>query len=113
MPLDHSRLTVYRDALALLAVIDEALGTIPPGSGTLRDQLDRAATSIIANIAEGAGEFSESEKKRFYRMARRSVNEVGAWLDILAQRKLITPELYARADALMTSIVSMLVALSN
>lgn len=113
MPLDHSRLTVYRESLALLTIIDEILGLIPPGSGQLRDQLDRAATSIVANIAEGAGEFSASEKKRFYRIARRSVNEVAAWLDILAQRRQITPELYARADASMTSIVSMLVAMTK
>ena len=111
MPLDHSKLTVYRESLALLAVVDEASASVPSGSGKLRDQLDRAATSIVANIAEGAGEFSPNEKKRFYRMARRSVNEVAAWLDILAQRKQLAPELHLRADAMMTSIVSMLVSL--
>src|SRR3954447_26256284 len=102
MALDHTKLVVYRESLALLAVIDEILGGLPPGSARLRDQLDDAATSIVANIAEGAGEFSAAEKKRFYRMARRSVNEVAAWIDILAQRGHITTELAARADSRMT-----------
>jgi len=113
MPLDHSKLTVYREALALLSVIDEILAAVPAGNSKLRDQLDRAATSIVANIAEGAGEFSSSEKKRFYRIARRSVNEAAAWLDILAQRKQIAVELHVKADALMTSIVSMLVKMAS
>ena len=37
---------------------------------SLADQLQRAATSIPLNIADGAGEFSASEKARFYRMAQ-------------------------------------------
>lgn len=111
MPLDHHRLNVYRDALGLLAVIDDIGNRLPTGSGRLRDQLDNAATSIVANIAEGAGEFSPNEKKRFYRMARRSVTAVAAWIDILAQRKQIDEETHARVDALMTSVVSMLVGL--
>lgn len=111
MPLDHHRLNVYRDALALLALIDEIGRGLPSGSGRLRDQLDNAATSIVANIAEGAGEFNPNEKKRFYRMARRSVTEVAAWSDILRQRAQITEEMHARCDAMMTSVVSMLVGL--
>ena len=111
MPLDHHRLNVYRESLALLALLDSIFDRLPQGSGRLKDQLDDAATSIIANIAEGAGEFSTNEKKRFYRMARRSATEVAAWTDILAQRQHITGELHAQLDAHLTSIVSMLVAL--
>ena len=77
----------------------------------MKDQLDNAATSIVANIAEGAGEFSPNEKKRFYRMARRSATEVAAWTDILVQRQQISVEVHAKLDAHLTSIVSMLVSL--
>ncbi|MEM1418216.1 MAG: four helix bundle protein, partial [Myxococcota bacterium] len=41
---------------------------------------------MVANIAEGAGEFSPSEKARFYRMARRSAIETVAWIEIAARR---------------------------
>ena len=54
---------------------------LPKGRAHLRNQLERSATSIVANIAEGAGEFSPSEKARFYRMARRSAIETAAWIE--------------------------------
>jgi four helix bundle protein len=50
---------------------------------SLKDQLDNAASSVVANIAEGAGEFSGKEKARFYRMARRSAVEIAAWVEIV------------------------------
>ncbi|HWX23786.1 MAG TPA: four helix bundle protein [Vicinamibacteria bacterium] len=53
MPLDHRRLTVYRVTLQLLAMIDEIVEQLPPGRAHLKDQLDRAATSIVLNVAEG------------------------------------------------------------
>jgi four helix bundle protein len=43
----------------------------------------RAASSIVLNIAEGAGEFPAREKARIYRIARRSAAETSAALDLL------------------------------
>ncbi len=65
MLLDHRRLTVYQAALELLAVIDEIVEQLPPGRAHLKDQLDRAGTSVVLTIAEGAGEFSPRDKARF------------------------------------------------
>ena len=48
------------------------------GRAHLKDQLDRAGTSIVLNIAEGAGEFSLPDKQRFYRIAKRSATETSA-----------------------------------
>ena len=72
MGLDHQRLDVYRHALALLKLCDETIQHLPKGRGQIKEQLESAATSVVANVAEGAGEFSGEEKARFYRMARRS-----------------------------------------
>jgi hypothetical protein len=47
MALDHSRLIVYRTALNLLAVLDDIIEQLPPGRAHLKDQLDRAGTSIV------------------------------------------------------------------
>jgi four helix bundle protein len=41
------------------------------------------------NIAEGAGEFSPSEKARFYRMARRSATECAAILHVCRRLALV------------------------
>lgn len=65
----------------------------------------------MANIAEGAGEFSPAEKARFYRIARRSAIELAAWLDIVEQRQHAPKNLINDAIALLEQVVSMLVRL--
>jgi four helix bundle protein len=54
---------------------------LPQGRAYLADQLHRASLSIVLNIAQGAGEFSPSDKARFYRMALRSGTECAAIID--------------------------------
>ena len=80
------------------------------GRAHLRDQIERAVTSVVANIAEGAGEFSPKEKARFYRMARRSAIEVAAWLEVTARRQEAPEPLLTRALALLEEVVAMLVS---
>ncbi len=58
MPFDHEKLDVYHRALDALELSDRIGTMLPPGRAGVRDQLDRASTSVVANIAEGAGEFS-------------------------------------------------------
>jgi len=87
MPLDHQKLEVYRHALTLLETCDEIGSQLPRGRAALKEQLDSAASSVVANIAEGAGEFSGKEKARFYRMARRSAIEIAARGEIAARRR--------------------------
>ena len=72
---DHEKLDVYRAAIKIVVLIEEVVNQFPRGRAYLADQLQRAGTSIPLNIAEGAGEYSNSEKIRFYRMARRSATE--------------------------------------
>lgn len=69
---DHDKLDAYQAALDLVILSDEIVEFLPRGRAYLADQLQRAATSVLLNIAEGAGEYSGSEKSRFYRMAKRS-----------------------------------------
>lgn len=49
----------------------------------ITNQLRRAALSIILNLAEGAGRYSRADKKHFYTIAKGSINECVAILDIL------------------------------
>ena len=57
----------------------------------LRDQMLRAAESVVLNIAEGAGRVSPADKRRFYAIAAGSAMECGACLDLLRNRNAITP----------------------
>jgi len=75
---DHERLEVYQQAVRFLVTADTLAEQLPPGRAYFADQLHRASLSIVLNLAEGAGEFSPSEKARFYRMALRSATECAA-----------------------------------
>ena len=113
MSLDHSKLDVYHRSLELRDRLDQIQDVMPPGRAHLKDQLDRAGTSIVLNIAEGAGEFSLPDKQRLYRMARRSATETAAILDILERRKSVSTELIQPARELIVRVVSMLVRLAS
>ena len=78
---DHEKLDVYRAAIRFVVLVDEIIPTLPRGRAYLVDQIQRAASSIALNIAEGAGEYSSNEKIRFYRMAKRSATECASILD--------------------------------
>jgi len=111
--LDHSKLDVYHRALDLLDEIDELQRGVHGIRAHLRDQLDRAAISIVLNIAEGGGEFSRADKQRFFRMAKRSATEVAAILDILERRKKATAHRLEPVRDLIHRVVSMLTKLAR
>jgi len=59
---------------------------------TMGKQVVRAADSIGANIAEGAGRGSYQDHRRFVRTARGSLNETKHFLRRAWRRKLLTAE---------------------
>jgi four helix bundle protein len=62
------------------------------------DQLQRAAFSVILNIAEGSGKFSKPDRKNYFITARASVFECVATIDVLYDEKQM---LQAEFDKLM------------
>lgn len=75
MLLDHERLDVYRLALDFLVFAHQVIERLPRGRSHLCDQLTRASTSIVLNLAEGAGKHSRADKRRYYVSARGSATE--------------------------------------
>ena len=113
MTFDHERLDVYQRALEVLDLCDAIIEQMPTGRAHLKDQLDRAATSIVLNIAEGAGEFSRHEKRRFYRIARRSATEAAAILHIVQRRRHADEQPVQKARDLLVRVVAMLVRMTK
>jgi four helix bundle protein len=108
---DHERLDVYKVALDFIATVSDIIEFLPKGRAYLADQLNRASTSIVLNIAEGAGEFSAADKARFYRMACRSATESAAILDVCRKLSIVNDNAYNPGREQLLRIVSMLVRL--
>ena len=83
MFLAHERLDSYRLALELAHWA--AAIAIPAQRKHLRDQIVRAADSVVLAIAEGSG-LSGDARRHHYRIALGSVCEVAAIVDLLAPR---------------------------
>jgi four helix bundle protein len=56
----------------------------------LRDQLQRAAVSVMNNVAEGWESLHVAEKRQAYSIARRSCGEVRSMSYVLLDNKFIT-----------------------
>jgi four helix bundle protein len=58
----------------------------------ISSQVERAATSIVLNIAEGSTGQSDAEQNRFLAYALRSYLETIACLDLMERRAYMSPE---------------------
>ena len=103
--LDFERLDVYRVALEFQVLASSI--ALPPGRRELRDQLDRAALSIVLNTAEGAARVGAADKARFFAMARGSAMECAAVLDVLRATGSAPRPICARGRSLLVRIVQM------
>ena len=107
---DHEKLNVYNRSIDFIAWLNPLFETIPKNL-SVRDQLDRASTSIPLNIAEGNGKFTERDRCRFFDTARGSALECAACLDVLQAKGAVAPELVAEGKDRLLAVVSMLVGL--
>ena len=109
-PFDHEKLIVYQQSIAFVAWASDVLESVPK-SIAAHEQLDRAATSVPLNIAEGNGKSTPKDRCKFFDTARGSALECAAALDVLIAKRKISSEAAERGKAMLCEIVSMLVGL--
>ena len=108
--LDHEKLEVYQASLEFITWTIPILDRLP-GNASVRNQLDRASTSVPLNIAEGNGKFTSPDRCRFFDNARGSALESAACLDVIVAKTFVDAEEIRHGKTMLVKIVSMLVEL--
>jgi four helix bundle protein len=87
---DYEKFEVYKQSKNFFTNISGLIESNKGLNNRIADQLYRAALSIPLNIAEGAGRYSKPDKRNFYTVARGSVFECTAIIDILCDKGIIS-----------------------
>jgi four helix bundle protein len=90
---DFEKLTVYQKAKSFNAGIREFIKATRLDN-TTNDQLRRAAFSVVLNLAEGSGRFSKPDRRNFYIIARSSIFECIAILDVLKDEGMVEESIF-------------------
>lgn len=93
MAFDFEKFEVYKKAKGFVKEISGLIADIKGVHPRIIDQLQRASLSIPLNIAEGAGRYTKADKRNFYIIARGSIFECVAVIDILYDMEKITSKI--------------------
>jgi four helix bundle protein len=107
---DHEKLIVYQRSLKFVSWLTPILDRVS-AKLSVHSQLDRAATSMPLNIAEGNGRYTASDRCRFFGIARGSALECAAALDVLVAKSVLVEQDVQLGKADLFAIVSMLFGL--
>jgi four helix bundle protein len=113
MAFAFEKLLVYQKAIDFSDAVCAKSENFARGYGFLTDQLNRAALSIAANIAEGNGRFTKPDRKNFFGIARGSVQECVPLLELARRRGLVTPTDHEALKSQLEEIAKMLSGLIN
>lgn len=80
---DFENLSVYQKSRSLNKEIRCFIESTPKLNTYLKDQISRSCSSIVLNIAEGAGKHTKKDKCKFYFDARGSCFESASALSII------------------------------
>ncbi len=107
-------LKIYQRSIAFSAEIYKITRNFPKEEiYGLTNQIRRAVISIALNIAEGSGNSSEKEFKRFLEISLRSDYEVMACLEIALRMKFCSQEAFISLTAEADEIAAMIFGFSK
>ncbi|MGN6136422.1 MAG: four helix bundle protein [Aureliella sp.] len=113
MTFQFEKLLVYQKSVDFADQVCATTEQFSRGYGFLVDQLNRAALSISANIAEGNGRFTMADRKNCFTIARGSIQECVPLLELARRRKLIDEPKHGELKSQLEEISRMLSGLIN
>jgi four helix bundle protein len=109
-PFPHERLDAYRVARSFYALVG-TLRRLPRGPGQLGDHLERASAGVVLQIVEAASRRAPRDQAHLFTIARGSVAECAAVIELALLRGLIEPAVAEQATALLRRLGAMLTGL--
>jgi four helix bundle protein len=91
---DFEKLELYQIARKQNKVVLQLIFADKVLDPYLKDQWKRASMSMVLNLTEGAGRITDSDKKHFFTMARGSVFECTALLQLALDLEKIDQKTY-------------------
>ncbi len=101
-------LHVYQRAIDFTEAIDQITKRFPHRQSYISDQLNRAALSIAANLAEGNGRYHKADRANFFRIGRGSTFECVALIEVCKRTGIISIQEHALLYAQLEEISKMI-----
>ena len=106
----HEKLKVYQKGLGFAAISSTLLDGLSRRVAAC-DHLDRAAESILVNIAHASSSWSPKDRIVYLGHANGSALECAGCLDVFVARSLLAPDDVGPGKALLAEIVSILITM--
>lgn len=102
--LKHKKLKVWNKSILLVKEIYKLTKKLPDTEKFgLSSQMRRAAVSISSNISEGASRRSQTERNRFYEIARSSLVELDTQIEICLELQYLIKDDLANLAGLLNA----------
>lgn len=108
----HESLDAYKGSLDLIAWMHGFPSDVAIRS-TYAKRLEKSSTSLVLNIAEGNGRFSEAERMRFLDIAHTSAIQVASCLDVLVARGHVTGLQVEEGKRILSKVVPLVLGLRS
>ena len=105
------KLDVYQVAKSALVVVIRNRANLRGLPGEISSQLERAAVSTVANIAEATGRSTPADRRNRFVIARGEANEAGAMVELAALYGRFAEEDYRLLRSYYQRVTYMLTAL--
>jgi len=106
----HESLQVYQRALRLCQVLATNILTPDKERSRYARRIDEASTSLLLNIAEGNGRFSQLDHRQFIAAAEEAGVKLAAYLDLISPGSSVATE---SARSVLREVMAMLVGLKG